>query len=118
MLRHLKGVVNVAVYNMDPNSADFNDLVKKYKLSSVKPGKPKMRFYPNNLDAEMKVKKSYKVFHEKDAKNIKKVLKQISDGYESATIFHSMQNNALPQLIKKYAQTDKKEVVFVLYKKN
>lgn len=75
MLRYFKGVLNLAVYCMDPKDANHAKLVKKYKLQNVSAGKPKMRFYPNKFTGDMKVSKSYKVFFDTNAKDLKKIVK-------------------------------------------
>lgn len=115
LLRYLKGIVNIVIYQVDPKAADYEELMLKYKLGKVAPGKPKVRFYPNKFTGEMKVRKSYKVIIENKATDLKKVMKQINDGFEAEiTISHS--RDGLPGLISKFTK-EGKDVVFVLYGK-
>lgn len=115
MLRYYKGILNVVVYNMDPTAANHAELVKKYKLGTVSAGKPKMRFYPNQFKGDMKVSKSYKIFFETKAKDLKKITKQIKEGYESK-IISSLTPDGLSGLLKKHGKDEYKDCVFLLYR--
>ena len=115
LLRFLKGIVNIVIYPVDTSASDYEQLMDKYKLGKVAAGKPKVRFYPNKFTGDMKIRKSYKVFIENKANDLKKVIKQINDGYEAdITISHS--RDGLPALISNFVRQGK-DVVFVLYGK-
>jgi|DEB0MinimDraft_12_1074336.scaffolds.fasta_scaffold24292_3 hypothetical protein len=55
LTRQLKGPVTVSVFRLDPHAENFNDLKKKYKVTTIDTMKPKLRYYPNVATGDNKV---------------------------------------------------------------
>lgn len=120
MLRQFNGVLNIVVFNMDPKDEKHAETVKKFKLGGVSAGKPKMRFYPNRFKGTMKMSKSYRIFFDLNAKDLKKITKQIDDGFET-TIISSLDrtiNAYVSEHVKDKGAKKGKDVVFLMYRKN
>lgn len=77
--------------------------MKKYKVTKLAPGKPQIRFYPNNFEGDLKKTKSYRIFFDVKTQNIDKIIDQIHEGYE-AKIISSLKRDGLSPLITKYAK--------------
>lgn len=45
----IENAIKLQVFRMDPNSEDFVELKKTYKVPKLDAGKPQLRFYPNKI---------------------------------------------------------------------
>jgi len=59
LTRTLSGPVKVSVFRLNPSAANFNDLKKQFKVTTVDTEKPKLRYFPNKATGESKMSKSY-----------------------------------------------------------
>lgn len=99
---------------MDPNSSNFADLAKKYKVSSLAKDKPKMRYYPNAAKSNVKMSKSYEIYFKTDQKDFSLIEEEIQDNYEHKV--NDILQESFNQFVVRYAKEEQKNVIYYLYR--
>lgn len=116
LIRSFRGVVTFSVFRMDPTSANFAAQSKKYRVSSVAKGKPKMRYYPNQAIGDIKMSRSYEIFFDRQSKDFELIENEVKDNY-----VHEV-NDILPQtfnnFIVRHAKDEQKHVVYYMYRQD
>lgn len=114
LIRQFRGVVTFHIFRMDVNSENFATLGKKYKVSSLAPGKPKLRYYPNMASGESKMTKSYEILFNKDAKSFENIEEEITENYEHQVV--DIMGEQFNNFIVRHAKDEQKNVVYYMYR--
>lgn len=114
LIRAFRGVVNFAVFRIDPNSANHAALVKKYKVGSLKNDKPKLRSYPNGETGDAKMSGSYEIFFNKDSKDFSNVEEEVEENYKHNV--NDILSDQFNNFIVRHAKDEQKNVIYYMYR--
>ena len=113
--RELKGAVKVAVFRMDASGegGSFSELKKEYKVGALNPGKPVIRFYPNEIKGELKHQASFGILFDNTKKENKRIIDEILGSFEHDV--RAVQSNMFNNMILQYAKEEQKHVIYYMY---
>jgi len=99
---------------MDPESKDFAELSKKYKVTGLSKTKPKLRYYPNAVLDNFKMTRSYEIFFNKDSKDFSNVQEEVEQNYEHTVA--DVMGETFNQFVVKHAKEEQKNVIYYMYR--
>lgn len=104
----------MSVFRLDPSREDFSELTKKYKVLTLGKQKPKLRYYPNRVTDDIKDKRSYEIYFDKDSKDFSNIEQEIHENYEHSVT--DLVASSFNQYISRYAKDEQKNVVYLMYR--
>lgn len=114
VIRSFRGVVNFSVFRMDPNSANYGALVKKYKVGSLSKTKPKLRYYPNAVTGDIKMSRSYEIFFNKASKDYISIEDEVNEAYDHSV--NDILSDTFNNFIVRHAKDEQKNVIYYMYR--
>ena len=101
------GPLQIGVFYLNESAGDYNDIKRKYKLSSKM---PQLRFYKNNLFGEEKSQKSFEIYINN---KLESIMDEIHEGIEFDV--RETSEKILMNVAQSHALEDHKNVIFYFY---